>query len=131
MRHESDGDTNSNWLTQYQRIGTGTGGLRNKRTSEDHLNYSIVEISQNTKKSPGDLETCCHTNCSEKPSASVDVKNSRNGKMKLQTGTKEVQDLARLGVKGNPLETVQAIEILLYQQMVNTQSRIRPGECDE
>ena len=39
----------------HQRIGTGTGGLGNKRTSRDHPNYGIVEISQNTKKSPGDL----------------------------------------------------------------------------
>ena len=28
---------------------------RNKRTSLDHLNYSIVEIGQNTEKSPEDL----------------------------------------------------------------------------
>ena len=35
--------------------GTGTGGIRNNRTSGDHPNYSIVEIGQNTKKSPGDL----------------------------------------------------------------------------
>ena len=34
--------------------GTGTRGLRNKRTSGDHLNYSIIEIGQNTKR-PGDL----------------------------------------------------------------------------
>ena len=36
MEHESDGDTNCHWCARYshQRIGTGTGGLRNKRTSE-------------------------------------------------------------------------------------------------
>ena len=34
---------------------TGTGGLGNNRTSEDHPNYSTVEIGQNTEKSPGDL----------------------------------------------------------------------------
>ena len=57
MKHESDGDTQCNWRARYshQRIVTGTGRLRNKRTSRDHLNYSIVEIDQNTKKSPGDL----------------------------------------------------------------------------
>ena len=57
MEHESDGDTNCNWRTRYshQRIGTGTGGLGNKTTSGDHFNYSIVEIGQNYKKSPGDL----------------------------------------------------------------------------
>ena len=55
MEHE--GDTNYDWRARYshQRIGTETGGLRVKRTSGDHSNYSIVEISQNTKKSPGDL----------------------------------------------------------------------------
>ena len=35
--------------------GTKAGGLGNKRTSGDHSNYSIVEIRQNTEKSPGDL----------------------------------------------------------------------------
>ena len=57
MEHEDDGDTNCNWSARYshQKIGTGTGGLGNKRTSGDHLNYTIVEISQNTKESPGDL----------------------------------------------------------------------------
>ena len=33
----------------------GLEELGNKRTSEDHLNYSIVEIGQNTKRSSGDL----------------------------------------------------------------------------
>ena len=42
-------------ILSHQRIGTGNGGLGNKRTSGDHQNYSIVEIGQNTEKSPGDL----------------------------------------------------------------------------
>ena len=52
---ESDGDTNCNWRTRYshQRIGTGTGGLRNKGTSRDQSNYSIVTM--NTEMSPGNL----------------------------------------------------------------------------
>ena len=52
MEHESDSGTN-----QYchQRIGTGSGGLWNKRMSGDHPNDSIIKISQNTEKSPGDL----------------------------------------------------------------------------
>ena len=33
----------------------GTGGLANKRTSRDYANYSVVEIGQNTQKSPGDF----------------------------------------------------------------------------
>ena len=36
-------------------IGTGIGGLKNKRMRGDHLNYSIAEIGQITKKSPRDL----------------------------------------------------------------------------
>ena len=33
----------------------GTGGLGSWRTSGDHPNYSIIENSQNTEKSPGNL----------------------------------------------------------------------------
>ena len=40
--------------TVDQRIDTGTRGLGYK-TSGDHPNYSLVEIGQNTEKSPGDL----------------------------------------------------------------------------
>ena len=36
-------------------IGTGTGGLGNKRTSRNHKKYRIFEIGQNIDKSPGDL----------------------------------------------------------------------------
>ena len=58
MKRGNAGDTNCNWCTQnrQQRIGTRTGGLGNKRTSEDNPNYNIVEIGQNTEKSPGDLK---------------------------------------------------------------------------
>ena len=57
MEPESDGDTNCNCCSWYspQRIGTEAGGLGNKKTSQDYPNYSIVQISQNTEKSPGDL----------------------------------------------------------------------------
>ena len=37
--------------------------------SGDHPNYNIIENGQNTEKSPGDLETCCHS--SEKPSVKM------------------------------------------------------------
>ena len=55
--HESNGDTNCKLCARYrhQRIDKETGGLRNKRASGDHPNYNIVEIGQNTKKSPRDL----------------------------------------------------------------------------
>ena len=36
-------------------VGTVTGGLGNQGTSGDHSNHSIVEIGQNSKKSPSDL----------------------------------------------------------------------------
>ena len=57
MEHEGDGDTNCDWRTWYshQRIDTETARLENKRTSEDYINYSIVEIGQNTEKSPGHM----------------------------------------------------------------------------
>ena len=38
------------------RIGTGTWALGSKRTIGENLNYSIVEIGQNTEKSPGALK---------------------------------------------------------------------------
>ena len=36
-------------------INIGTEGLGNKTMSGDHSNYSIIEIGQNTEKSPGEL----------------------------------------------------------------------------
>ena len=41
--------------TINKRFGTGTGGLGNKWTSGEIQNYSIIEIGQNTEKSPGDF----------------------------------------------------------------------------
>ncbi len=57
MEHKSDGDTNCNWQVQHshQRICTRTEGLGNKGTIRDQPNYCIIEIGQNTEKSPGDL----------------------------------------------------------------------------
>ena len=57
MEHESDDDAISKWHAQHghQIIETETEGRGNKRTSGDHQNYRIVEISQNIVKSPGDL----------------------------------------------------------------------------
>ena len=56
MEHESDDYTNCNWGSWYshQRIGTRTGGFENNGKGGDSPNYSIVDISQNTDKSPGD-----------------------------------------------------------------------------
>ena len=52
--------------------------LVNKRTSVDHPSYYIIEIGQNTEKSPGDLRRFAITqNFSERPSAKADVTNSQ------------------------------------------------------
>ena len=57
VEHDNEGVTNCNWCSwfSHQRIGTGTGGLGNKKTSGEHPNYCIAEISQSTEKSFGDL----------------------------------------------------------------------------
>ena len=53
-------------------LGTVT---KNKRMSGDHLKYCIIEISQNTEKSPGDLRRLAVTQSPVKdPSANTDVK---------------------------------------------------------
>ena len=83
MEHEGD-DTNCDLCTRYnhQRTGRGTGGFGNEKMSGDHPNYSIVEIGQNTEKSPGDLRRlACHSDSSRKPSANADVKNTQINKI--------------------------------------------------
>ena len=40
---------------RHQRIGSGTGRIGNKRKNGDYPDYSVVEIGENTEKSPGDL----------------------------------------------------------------------------
>ena len=57
--------------------GRETGRLGNKRTRVNHPDYSIIKISQNSEKVPGDLETWCHSDSREKPSVNVGVKNSQ------------------------------------------------------
>ena len=39
-----------------QSIDSGTGGPGNKRTSKDYPKDNMVEIGQNTEKSPGELK---------------------------------------------------------------------------
>ena len=55
--YDIDGATNCYWCARYNhhRIGAWTRGIGNKRSNWDHQNYGIVEIDQNTEKSPGDL----------------------------------------------------------------------------
>ena len=41
----SDGDTDCNWYSRYspQRIGKGTGRLRDKKTSRDHPKLQLYK----------------------------------------------------------------------------------------
>ena len=59
MEHEGNNYTNRDWCFwhSHQRIIKGTGGLGNKRTCGEQLNYYIFENGQNTEKSPGDLQS--------------------------------------------------------------------------
>ena len=59
--------------TVTKRSNAGTEGLRNKRTSGDHLNHKIIKIGYNTEKSPGDLRKLTD----EKPSAKSAEKKSQ------------------------------------------------------
>ena len=54
IEDESDSDINYNSRTRYSHrmISTGIWGLGSKKTIGQHANSNIVEISQNTKKSP-------------------------------------------------------------------------------
>ena len=60
MEHKSDGDTDYNWCNS---VPSPKDWYRDWRTwkkkdeCEDNPNYNIVEIGQNTKKSPGDLRS--------------------------------------------------------------------------
>ena len=103
MEHESDVYTNHDWCSWYshQRINKGTGGLRNKKTSGDHSNYCIIEISQNTEESPGDIEeTCCHSDSRERPSTLADVKNSQGVIIMISITTGALVTVTKGLVKG-------------------------------
>ena len=63
MEHESDGDTNCNWCTRFghQGLVQALEDLEIRGPEETPLNYRIVEIGQNTKKSPRDLRRVADT----------------------------------------------------------------------
>ena len=79
MEHEIDVHTNCNWCSWYshRRINKGTGRLENIKASEDDPNYCIIEIGQDSEKSPGDLSRLAVTQTREIPSTNADVKNSQ------------------------------------------------------
>ena len=47
MEHESDGNTNYKWRAwnDPQKIGKGSDEDKNRRTSRDYPNHSIIEVS--------------------------------------------------------------------------------------
>ena len=54
---QNDGRSNCNRCARNytQRLGKGARRVRNRRTSKEHSNYSIVRLNQNTEKGSGDL----------------------------------------------------------------------------
>ena len=57
MVHEGDSDTQWYCCTwnNPQRIGKMIGRLRNKKTSEGNIDYSIIKIGKNIKKNRRDF----------------------------------------------------------------------------
>ena len=53
---EGDGDTNRSWCTWNggKSLRRMTGGIGNRRKDRYHPDFSIIEIGQNTERSPGD-----------------------------------------------------------------------------
>ena len=43
------------WYSHQRIVTEIQGGHGNKRSSGDHPNHSLIEISQKTEKSPGDM----------------------------------------------------------------------------
>ena len=78
VKHESDIYTNCDWCFCYSnyRIIKETEGLRSWRTIGNHPSDSIIEKDQYWEESWRLVETCCHSNSSERPSAKTDVKSS-------------------------------------------------------
>ena len=57
-------------------IGTGTGGLGDKRTDGDYSGYSIVEICQSPKTNSGDLRRFAVTQTSVEKNSQI-IKNAK------------------------------------------------------
>ena len=97
-------------MHSVQKIGTGTGGLGNKRTSRDYPNYSIVKIDQNTEGSPRNLRRLLLLKSQWETNSYAGVKNSQMSKIiKI-------------------LMMIKEIEVWRYEQILYVQSRICPGE---
>ena len=71
------------WRSRWhQMINKGNGRLRNKRTSEDHPDNSVIKINRDTEKSPADLKKLVITQIQgENPPTNDDAKNSHTNKL--------------------------------------------------
>ena len=92
MVHEGDGDTSCSWCTlNPPSIGKGTRRLENKRTSEDHPDYSFIKVGQNTENNPGNLIILVLT---QTPVKNSQRNNNNNNKQKgCHRGIKRTADL--------------------------------------
>ena len=153
VEHESDKDTNYNWKG-LKRLGNWTGRVGHQRTKRDHPDYNIVEIGQNTEKSPWDLwrfavtqtpvkdrqlmllwkahneeswrleETCCHSSSSEKPSANAGVRNSKG----VKDNKRETESLL-IAAQNNAIMT-NHIQVRIDKTQQNSRYRLC-GDRDE
>ena len=73
----------------------GLRGLRNKRTSGDNSNHSITWDQSEYWEESWRLETCYHSDSSERPFANANVKNSQGVKiiMELTAGDKSLAEV--------------------------------------
>ena len=80
MEHEGDGDTNCNWCTwnNPQVLVKELEDLEIRGLMET---IQTITLSRSTRILRRVLETCCHSNSREKPSANASVKNSQRSKI--------------------------------------------------
>ena len=92
MDHKSEGDTNFNWCApySYQRIGTGFGGLGNKRMSGDYRNFCISKIGRDPERNPGDLRRLAVT---QTPVGNVGVKNLQRSNVIKKRADKRINKI--------------------------------------
>ena len=94
-----DGDTSCNWCTWNgsQMIEKGTGAVGNRRKNWLYLDYNIVEIGQNSKKSFRDLKGLAITQVPVKAHQITLVRKTQKKKKKKERIQKDRQylDLVR------------------------------------
>ena len=74
---EGDVNPNGNWfsLNDPQWIAEGTGGVGNRRTSQDHQNLVIFLVGYNNVKSKKLEVTYFYSDCCERPLVNTSFEN--------------------------------------------------------